>query len=68
MRLYVCKNHGDDGDVHLAVFTTHEKAEAFCREADGFHFDDDWLFYWEVDMTDSVETEIIKYSQRRMTA
>ncbi len=70
MKLYVCKNHDMDSDVHFAVFTTQEKAEKFCRQANGFNLDEDslYLLYWEVDLSDDVATELTKYSQRRMTA
>lgn len=66
MRVYVCKNHDTDGDLHLAVFTSQQKAIEFCRENDAFNNGDEWLYYSEVEVTDDVDAEFIKYNETRM--
>jgi len=66
MRLYICKNNEFDGDIHFAVFTTEAKAKEFCRSYSAFNGGNDWLYYLEVDMTNDIEAEFIKYTEGRM--
>jgi hypothetical protein len=66
MKLYVCVNDGMDGDMHIAVFTTEQRATEFCRANEAFNDGPDWLYYRTVEMTDNVAVECSKYFNRRM--
>lgn len=63
MKLFVCKNHDLDGDVHFALFKTEHHAREFCLSIDAFSPDGAPL-YWEVELTDDVDAEFIKYQER----
>lgn len=56
MNVYVCKNHDDDGDLYLAVFTTAELAHRFCTQNSTF-------VYYKVEITDDTNIETRKYSE-----
>lgn len=54
MKVYVCKNHDLDGDLHLSVFTVEALASEFCRANPTFAS-------YEINITDDVERETFKY-------
>jgi hypothetical protein len=54
MIVYVCKNHDDDGDLCLTVFTTKYLAAEFCRINPTFA-------YYDVEITDDLAKEIARY-------
>ena len=54
MKVYVCKNHDDDGDLCLTVFTTEALAAEFCRINPTFS-------WYEIEITDDLAKEIARY-------
>jgi len=59
LKVYVCKNFDDDGDLHIAVFTKFGLASEFCRLNVNFS-------YYEITITDNVDTEKFKYINGEM--
>lgn len=60
MKMYICKNHDADGDLHLAAFTTMHLAAEFCRK----NSKDMPFAFYEVTVTDNVARETYKYENR----